>query len=223
MATPSADKQLRDRVHDELAWDYLIDESQIEVEVTNQVVTLMGTVGSYAEKVIAQNAASSVKGVHDLINAVDVKPVADMQPSDEDLYRIVEQVLTWDALVPESNIVVSVVDGLVALTGTCATKAQAMEAERAVSHLGGVRDILNRIDVAMPSPSPDDVRTAINEALHRRATHQASHIHVAVDGSTVTLIGTVQSAQERRAVIGAVGHAPGISEVVDRLQIEQPR
>lgn len=219
MKRMSADDRLRARVEKELAWDFLLDEAQIEVEVVGGVVTLVGTVASRAEKLVAQRAAELVDGVHDLVNAIDVKPPEDMRPTDDELQTIVEQVLAWDALVPERNLQVSVADGLVALTGTCATRIQAQEAERAVSYLGGVRDVLNRIEVGAAGVSTDKVRTAIEEALARRAAHQAAQIDVVVDGGTVTLRGMVGSSMERRAVLGAVGHAPGIGEVRDELLV----
>lgn len=213
------DERIRRQVADELAWDFLIDESQIEVEVTDGVVTLVGTVGSHAEKIVAQHAAEAVEGVHDLVNSIDVKPTDDLHPTDDELRKIVEQVLAWDALVPEQDLTVSVVDGLVALTGSCPTNAQAAEAERAIGRLSGVRGVLNRIGVTPPSPNPGDVRSAIEEALRRRAAHQAAHIDVIVDGDRVTLRGAVSSPLERRAVIGAVGHAPGIALVCDELEL----
>lgn len=220
MARNTDVERLRERVGAALGDDVLIDESQIEVEVAHGVVTLVGTVGSYAEKLIAQHVAQGIEGVHDLVNAIDVKPVKGLRLGDEELRAIVEQVLAWDALVPEQHLEVSVADGLVALTGWCPTRAQALEAERAVSHLCGVRDVLNRIEVATPALVPTDVRTVIAAALGRRAAHGASRIDVVVDGSTVTLRGAVQSPTERETIVGAVGHAPGISEVRDELWVE---
>lgn len=214
------DERLETAIRDELAWDFLIDESQLEVEVDDRVVTLVGTVESYAQKMVALAAVQRVAGVHDVLNAIDVKPI-DTGPSDEELGAMVRQILTWDALVPEQHLQVQVVDGMVALTGRCATRAQALEAERAVGHLVGVRDVLNRIEVAKPSPSTVDVRRAIAEALGRRAKHQAAGIDVIVDGASVTLVGTVQSPLERRAVVAAVTHAPGIADVRDGLVIAE--
>ena len=219
MSSVLEDDQLRKRVHDELAWQYLIDEAQIDVDVAGGVVTLLGTVSSYAEKIVAEHAAHEVSGVHSIQNAIDVKPPAAMHPTDDELQAIVEQVLTWEALVPERDLVVSVVDGLVALTGTCVARPQADEAERAISHLSGVRGVLNRIQVTHPSPSPDEVRSVIAEALERRAGHRAARIDVVIDGAAVTLIGKVQSPMERRAIVGAVGHAPGIAQVHDQLVV----
>ncbi len=214
-----SDRRIQRKVEDKLASEFLIDESQIEVEVADEVVTLVGTVGSYAERLIAQHAAQSAPGVRDLVVAIDVKPPVEMHPTDEDLAQMIEQILAWDALVPERNLIVSVTDGLVALTGTCPTQAQAREAERAVSHLGGVRGLLNRIVVETPTPTPTQVRAAIADALQRRAAHQAAHLDVVVDGPRVTLRGELSSAGERQAVIGAVGHAPGVDEVRSEIRI----
>ncbi len=221
MTHDSYDQRLSSAVEHRLASDFLIDESQIEVEVAGGVVTLVGTVGSYAEKVVAQNSARSVDGVHNLVNAIGVKSRSAMNPSDAELKAMVEQILSWDALVPEERLNVSVSDGLVALTGACPTSAQAREAERAVSHLGGVRGVLNRIEVAEPELSTEDVRRIIEDALMTRAVHQASQIDVIVGGATVTLAGTVQSAAEKRAVIGAVGHGPGVADLRNELRIER--
>jgi osmotically-inducible protein OsmY len=220
MSKRTADERLRDRVRKELAWDVLLDDSRVDVEVVNGVVTLIGSVGSYAEKKEAESAAQSVDGVHDLISAIEVKPRAELHPSDDELKAIVEQVLQWDAVVPERHLTVAVIDGMVALTGTCTTVAQAQEAERAITHLGGVRGVINRIDIIPPLLSPAEVRKVIVDALSRRAEHLAAGIDVTVDGSIVTLSGTVSSALQRRAVVGAVGHAPGITEVRDNLHIE---
>lgn len=208
------------QVEEALAGDFLLDESQLFVEVTDGVVTLAGTVESYAEKILAQHTAQAVAGVQDLVNAVDVKPAADRHPSDDELEQMVERVLAWDALVPEQDIEAAVVDGLVALTGRCATRAQAGEAERAVTRLYGVRGVVNRIEVTSAEPSPTEIRSTIEEALRRRAAHQASSLDVAVDGPVVTVRGTVSSAMDRRAIIGAAGHAPGVGEVRDELRID---
>jgi len=219
MSRSTSDEQLRQQVRDALAGDVLVDELQLDVEVDDAVVLLVGTVGSYAERLVAQHTARNVDGVHNLIDAIDVKPSGSMHPSDPELKRIVEQVLAWNALVPEQRIDVSVIDGLVALTGSCPSKTQAAEAKRAISHLSGVRGVVNRIDVDPSALTPDDIRKTIVEALRRRITHEAGDIDVIIDGSTVTLRGSLASPMEHRAVVGAVAHAPGVGDVRDELNI----
>lgn len=208
------------RVEEALAGDFLLDESQLVVEVTGDVVTLAGTVETYAEKILAQHAAQAVDGVQDLVNAVDIKPKGDRHPSDAELEEMVDRVLAWDALVPEQDIHATVVDGLVALTGSCATRAQAEEAERAVARLYGIGGVVNRIEVVTAEPSPGTIRTVIEDTLRRRAVHRAASLDVAVDGPVVTVRGMIASPGERRAILGAVGHAAGVGEVRDELQID---
>ncbi len=214
------DEALGAAVLDELAWNANIDESQLDVGVKGGVVTLVGTVGSYALKLAAQQAAGAVDGVHDLVNNIDVKPVADTRPGDARLTELAEQVLSWDALVPEQDLQASVSDGWIILSGEVSVAAQRQEAERAVSHLEGVRGVTNQVTVAKLDIGPDDVRRAITAALHRRASHRANHIDVIVDGHSVTLRGTTQTRLEKTAILGAVGHAPGIEVVCDELRID---
>jgi osmotically-inducible protein OsmY len=63
------------------------------------------------------------------------------------------------------------------------------------------------------------VRNLIEEALERRAQREAGHIQVEVGDGRVTLTGRVRSWEEKRAILGAVSHARGVSEVTDRLVI----
>ena len=58
-----------------------VDESQVAVEV----VTLVGTAGGYAEKLMAQHVYQRVGGVHDLVNVREVKPASVMRPSGNEL------------------------------------------------------------------------------------------------------------------------------------------
>lgn len=220
MTNSRDDKELRRAVLDELHWDAHVDESKVDVGVEVGAVTLVGTVGSYSEKLAAQDAAAAVEGVHDLVNDIDVKSTAQTGPSDSALTVIVEQVLTWDALVPEQQLTASVVDGWITLKGHVGVDAQRREAELLVARLGGVRGITNEIEVAKPEVGPDDVRRAITDALRRRASHRADHIDVLVNDRAVTLRGTTQSALEKTAILGAVSHAPGIELVCDELDVD---
>jgi osmotically-inducible protein OsmY len=64
------------------------------------------------------------------------------------------------------------------------------------------------------------VREVIEDALERGAAHEAKHIQVRVSDGVVTLTGHVRSYAEKRAVMGAVSHAPGVHTVQDHLRIE---
>ena len=222
MMQPVNDGKLRSEIEEALADDFLVDESKFDVEVSDGVVTLVGTVGTYAEKAVAQATARSVDGVHDLVNAIAVKPTEAMRPSDAELTDMVQNVLAWDALVPDRDLDVTVERGVVTLSGRCLTTVQIREAERAISHLAGVQQLVNNIELSDPQMGIDDVRAVIAETLTKRALHQSARIEVVVDGGQVTLAGPTQSAMERRAILGAVGHADGVTKVRNELIVESP-
>jgi osmotically-inducible protein OsmY len=161
-----------------------------------------------------------VVGVHDLVDEIDVRPGAALDPTDPQLQAMIGDLLTWDALVPERDLTVSVTSRWVTLDGAVAAVSQRLEAERAISHLAGVRGVTNQISVRELELSPGEVRAAIEAALKRRASHQAAHIDITVDGATVTVHGHTQSRLEKKAILGALSHAPGIDMVCDELEIE---
>ena len=223
MGSVSPDAALRTAVLEEFDWDALIDASQLDVGVSERVVTIVGTVGSVAEKLEALEAARSVAGVHDVVSRVDVKPPTSAERTDVELDAVVGQILRWDALVPEERVIHRVVDAWVTLSGRVPTPRQRLEAQRAVSHITGVRGVTNEIEVHGPELRPADVRKEIGRALERRAAHRAEGIDVAVDGDTVTLRGVVGSDAQKRAVLGAVGHAGGVRAVCDELTVDPTR
>ncbi|MEZ5229075.1 MAG: BON domain-containing protein [Acidimicrobiales bacterium] len=213
------DARLQASIVAELDWHALIDSSQLAVTVDHDVVTIVGTVPSVAQKLVVLDTVESVEGVHDIVSEIDVKlPAASSRP-DAELRVAVDQVLTWDALVPEQDLTHQVLDGWVTLRGTVPTARQRLEAERLVSHLLGVRGVTNEIAVAELPLDPATVRAALETALMRHAKHAANHIDLVVEGSHVTLTGSVESGREKRAVIGAVSHAPGVEALCAELTV----
>jgi osmotically-inducible protein OsmY len=212
-------EDLRRRIVDELEWDALIDATQIDVQVDGDTVTLIGTVPTFAEKLAAEEATRAVDGVHDVIDEIDVEPT-DSHPTDQALRSVVEQVLSWDALVPEKDLTVEVMDGWVTLSGRVSTRSQADEAQRVARHLHGVRGVSDEMTIVPPDLPPAALRDAIGDALRRRAAHRADHISITVDGPIVTLRGVVQTPGEKTAILGAVSHAPGVANVRDELRVD---
>jgi osmotically-inducible protein OsmY len=203
----------------ELAWDTRVEVAEVGVEVNEGVITLTGTVSSYGEKMAAQEAAHRVADAHDVVNAIEVQTLGAKARSDVELAHMARHVLEWDVLVPDEGVTLTVDNGWITLEGTVKVWAQRDEAERAIQHLAGVQGVSNLITVAAPPLKSQDIRLAIQEALWRRATREANHIEVTVEGGQVTLSGRVQSPQEKRAILGTISHAPGVSAINDQLQI----
>lgn len=213
----ATDAVIHRRVLEELKWDTRVDETEVGVEVDRGVVTLTGSVDSYAKRLAAEEAAHRVPGVRDVANDVQVRIPGSVGRTDTELAQAVRRALQEDVFVPDEDIRTTVSNGWVTLTGDVQYYRQREDAERAIQRLRGVRGITNMITVRAGEVSPAAIREAIEEALARRAEREAERIKVEVEDGVVTLTGTVHTWSERRAVVGAVAHAPGVRSVVDKL------
>lgn len=215
------DSDLQQAVLRELSWDSRVRETEIGVQVERGVVALTGTLGSWAERVAAQEAAHRVAGVLDVANDIIVQLPGTHQRTDIELAQAVRTALQWDILVPEARIQSTVSHGVVTLTGDVDFGSQREDAESAVRNLAGVRQVLNDIQVRPAHPiQPQEVRAAIEEALARRTAREANRIELKIEEGRVTLSGFVHSWGERRAALGAAKSTPGVLSVVDHLRIE---
>ena len=219
-AMKKTDAQIHHDVLEELKWDSRVDETEVGVQVASGVVTLTGSVTSWAKRVAAQEAAHRVIGVLDVANDIKVKTAGGLTRTDTEIAQAARRALEWDVFVPEAKITSTVTDGWVTLEGAVDTWSQRNAAERAVRNLSGVKLVLNKITVKPTKPVPEDVRRAIEQALDRRAEREARRIRVDVKDGTVTLTGAVHSWAERKSVVAAARFTPGVQVVEDHLRTE---
>jgi osmotically-inducible protein OsmY len=215
-----SDTQIHHDVLEELKWDARVDETEVGVQVDGGVVTLTGTVTSWAKRVAAQEAARRVIGVLDVANDIEVKVPGGLARTDTEIAQAVRRTLEWDVFVPEQKITSTVTDGWVTLEGRVERWSQRDDAELAVRNLTGVKAVVNKITVAPAKSVTGDVRKAIEQALERRAEREARQIGVDVRDGTVTLTGTVHSWAERQSVLAAARFTPGVLDVEDHLRTE---
>jgi osmotically-inducible protein OsmY len=215
------DAQIQQQVLKELAWDPRVEETEVGVSVQHGVVTLSGTVTSWAKRAAAQEAAHRVAGVLDVANDVIVKIPGGLGRSDTEIAHAVRNALEWDVFVPDKDIQSTASNGWVTLTGTVETVSEREDAARAVRNLTGVSGVENQITVRQPRVAPERIRAAIEEALERRAEREARRIDVTVspDGE-VTLAGRVHSWAEREAVVASARYLRGVHTVRDHLRID---
>jgi osmotically-inducible protein OsmY len=222
--TNKTDFDIQHDVAAELAWETGIASHEIGIQVQNGVVTLTGTVDSWAKLRGAQEAAHRVAGVLDVANDLAVKPAGSAAKTDTDIALAVRQALEWDVLVPDEQIRSTVSHGVVILEGTVARWKQRFDAERAIERLAGVRRVLDRIDVRpVEEVNLERVRQAVDRALERHAAREARRIELQASEATVSVGGVVHTLQEKEAVLGAVRGSRGVGEVTDRLRIEPHR
>lgn len=217
--TEKSDRQIQQDVLRELRWDTRVADTDVGVEVDKGIVTLTGTVNSYAKRLAAREAAHRVVGVLDVAEDIKVKSPGTLDRNDTEIARAVRVALTWDAFVAEEKIRSTVTDGFVTLEGEVTTLREKEDAEAAIRNLAGVQGVRNRLVVAAVKVNPLKLRESIEEALERRAEREAERIRVRVEDGTVVLEGKVRTWPEKQAILGAVSHAPGVREVKDKLTV----
>jgi osmotically-inducible protein OsmY len=203
----------------QLGWDTRVKQAEVGVTVNEGVVTLTGTVYSYAKKIAAQEAAHRVRGVLDVANDLEVKAPGSNRRADSEIAKAVCHALEWKVLVPSDRIQTTVSNGRVTLEGSVEHYSEKVDAERAVRELTGVSGVTNQIKVTSPV-DPQKVRFLIEDVLDLRADREAQRIKVKVEEGEVTLTGTVTSWDEKKAILGAVGHMPGVTAIDDHLIID---
>jgi osmotically-inducible protein OsmY len=213
-----SDTRLQHDVLVELEWDPGVDAAQVGVAAKDGVVTLTGTVPSYAEKVKAERAAKRVHGVRGLANDIAVRVRGADRRTDADIADAAVRALEWDTGVPDDRITVVVRDGWLTLEGDMDWWHQREAAERAVRPLAGLEGVTNQV-VVKPRVGPGDVKGKIEEAFRRSAAVDAGQVRVEVEDGKVTLHGGVRSLAEVREAERAAWAAPGVSEVDNRLAV----
>tara|TARA_R110002074_G_scaffold114289_1_gene244312 strand:- start:363 stop:1010 length:648 start_codon:yes stop_codon:yes gene_type:complete len=212
------DAVLKDLVEEELEWEPSVDATDIGVGVEDGVVTLMGYVSSFTQKMAAERAVSRVKGVRAIAQELEVRFAGMDTEADDRIAKRALDVLDWDVAIPSGAIKVKVQNGHVTLSGEVDWRYQANRARDKIDGLPGVKAVSNLIQIK-PKVSGKDVKEQIEQALKRDAELDAKTIRVSVQDGKVTLEGNVHTWHDREVAEQAAWAAPGVQDVIDRIRI----
>ncbi len=218
--TIKTDADIKRDVLQELKWDQRVDETEIGVHAKTGIVTLTGSVPSYAKKMAAVDAAHRVPGVLDIVNELEVRILAVWERSDADIAHMVRNALIWDAFAPDEAIKSTVSKGWVTLEGEVAHLYESADAARVVESLHSVRGVTNHLTVKSAPVDPSRLRGSIEAALKRQSEREAQHIDIKVKDGVVTLCGTVHSWTEKDAIGQLARHAPGVRSLQNELIVD---
>jgi len=213
------DMQLQQDVLEELKFEPKTREAEIGIAIKDGVVTLAGTVNSYAQKYAAERTAERVGGVRAVANELEVQLPGSYQRTDTELAHAIVNALRWDINVPDDRVKATVNAGWVELEGEVEWQYQKWAADSAIRNLTGIKGVANLIKVKPKKVSTYEVSQKIRDSLRRHAERDADKITIEAKNGEVTLRGTVSSFAERQDAERAAWQAPGVTRVEDFIAV----
>ena len=210
---------LQNDVLDAIRWEPLLAEEKIEVVCNDGVITLKGTINSFAKKAQAESAAKNVAGVKAVVEKLEVHISEPNQKQSEEIAHEILNAFKWNWEIPNDSIKVKVEEGWVYLEGTVEWNYQREAAIKVVRNLIGVKGVNSSIVIGS---GKDDIleKETIDRALVRNGSIDDDNIEVTVSGNKVTLTGTVNSWFQKEEAGRMAWNAPGVREVDNSINVE---
>ena len=222
-STASAtDPQLKTRVEQRLA-DRRVRGIKVSI-VRDGAVTLTGPVASAGAKQDLIAEVLKVDGVKEIVSELTIGRAESDQRLAE---RVADQMRRSTYFTVFDEVQIGVDNGVVTLTGYVTQPIKSDDLARRASHVDGVREFVNRLEVLPASLSDDRLRAIIANTLYRDpafsnyASQAVPPVHIIVRNSSALLTGVVNNEVERRQAENIVRHIPGIIGVQNALRVER--
>jgi osmotically-inducible protein OsmY len=213
------DLELKNDIVAELAYEPSVNAADIGVSVKEGMVSLNGSVNSYAAKLAVAHGAKRVAGVKGVTDEVVVHLPDFYRRTDDEVAAAAAKSIDSIIGVPNGAVSVMVRDGWLTLEGIVEGLYQKNAAEEAVQNLPGVKGIINLIIIRPMQLISSEVNAVIKAAFERNAQLDARKIQVETSGDKVVLRGTVGNRLEREEAERAARSVSGVSEVENNIII----
>lgn len=143
--------------------------------------------------------------------------------TDSDLKNDVLSELSWDPLVPQTRVGVTVNDGVVTLSGHLDTYAEKVAARRAAERVSGIKAIAIELDVIPPGihqRSDTEIAAAVQHALSWNTSVPPDRLKVTVEKGWVTLSGELDWNFQRRALERMIRPLKGVAGIIDNIRLK---
>ena len=199
----------------------------VRASADNGVVTLQGTVKTYADKLAAEKTARKVDHVSQVRDEIAVSGPA---VSDEDLQQQVAKKLRYVGFNTGTqvfdNFQVAVRDGVVTVSGETYAPLDKEEALAEVARVPGVQNVVDQVKVAPVSTFDDEIRLRLVRAIYGGGSlayglDPQAPIRIIVDNGHVGLYGFVTSPVDKAMAGVRAAQTFGVFGVQNNLQTPQ--
>jgi len=143
--------------------------------------------------------------------------------TDHQLQQDVQNALEWEPSVDQTDIGVSVAEGVVTLRGNVRSYAERAAAERVALRVYRVKAVANDLEVRLASndeKTDTDIAQAVVSAFKWNTLVPADKISVTVARGWVTLKGNLKWQYEREAATRALRELAGVRGVINELVVK---
>ncbi len=142
--------------------------------------------------------------------------------TNQELQTDVQNAIKWEPLLNAAEIGVTAKDGVVSLTGVVDSYVKKMEAENAAKKVIGVKALVEKIEVKLPSTWTKNSADIANEILVALKTNWpllADKVTIKVEDSWVTLDGELPWYYQKVAVKNTVDFIGGVRGITNSITI----
>ncbi len=223
------DEEILKKVKQALQDDSATDSYDVDVAVEHGIVTLTGSVPSWAARELSQWVASGVYGVRDIKNLLNIS--LKEHRADDVILDEIQTRLEADVWVNEDSVMVSVKDGVVTLDGVVGSVAEKrrIESDTRVAGVKEVDDDLLFVKAwakgkmrrkGQPGYKTDDeIKETLLLAYAYDPRVSVFNPTIEVRHGMVTLSGVVDNLQAKRAAEEVAKHTRGVLWVKNFLKV----
>lgn len=144
--------------------------------------------------------------------------------SDKDLQLEIHTALKLLPQLYANQIVVTVADGIITLTGTVNSFVKKIAAEKAAESVVGVRAVIEKIDVipdGVKLRTDDDIKAEVMNIFKSHWDIPDDKIEVTVKDSLITLEGTINWHYQKEAATKSISSLKGVKSINNNIVIER--
>ncbi len=232
ISTPAVpDAELQASVASALTVDPATSFFSIYVAAADGVVTLTGTVQTWAEKELVLRVGRGVRGVRRLVANDLTISWGSLHNSDEEITTQIREALAWDIRVNAALVEVRTHDRAVYLSGTVGTAAELAQAEATAYQAGATHVDIRDLNVQhwaanrdlrgdKYAPRTDEaIAEAVRAAFRYDPRVLAYQPLIVVYNGVVTLSGTVSNLLAKQHAERDARHVVGVADVLNLLKV----